>query len=82
MSDRLAGWWPEYDLFEITVPCHGIYAEHITGLTISNSVLETAMPDNRPAIACHEVTRLRIHNVTSAVGEAATIYMDGTRTEN
>ena len=73
--DRLAGWWPEYERFGTTVPCHGIYAERIAGLTVSNSVLETAAPDNRPAIACHQVARARFHNVASSAGRPATIYI-------
>ncbi len=75
--DRLAGWWPEYECFKTTVPCHGIYAEHIAGLTVTNSVLETAAPDNRPAIACHHVTHAHFHNVTSLGGISATIHMNG-----
>lgn len=75
--DRLAGWWPEYDRYQTTVPCHGIYAEYVAGLSITNSVLGTAEPDTRPAIACHQVTHTRFHNVASSTGLAATIYMDG-----
>jgi hypothetical protein len=75
--DRLAGWWPEYERFKTTVPCHGIYAEHIAGLAITNSMLGTAAPDNRPAIACHQVTHARFNNMASSAGKSATIYMDG-----
>jgi hypothetical protein len=75
--DRLAGWWPEYERFKTTVPCHGIYAEHIAGLAVSHSVFETAAPDCRPAIACHQVTHSRFHDVTSSGGKSAMIYMDG-----
>ena len=80
--DRLAGWWPEYACFQRTVPCHGIYAEHIAGLTITNSVLGTAAADSRPAIACHQVTHARFHNVASSAGKSATIYMDGKQALN
>jgi hypothetical protein len=80
--DRLAGWWPEYERFQTTVTCYGIYAEHIAGLAITNSVLETAAPDNRPAIACHQVMYGRFHNVVSSAGIPSTIYMDGKSVSN
>jgi hypothetical protein len=60
VPELLAGWWPEYSSFGATVPAHGIYADHVDGLSITNCTFDTAEDDSRPAVVCHDVTRLKL----------------------
>ena len=55
--------WPEYDKLGATVPCFGVYARHVKGLTLSNVRLETAAEDMRPAIVCSDVAGLELDAV-------------------
>jgi hypothetical protein len=59
VPELLGGWWPEYHSFGATVPAHGIYADHIDGLSITNCTFATAEEDSRPAVVCHDVARLQ-----------------------
>ncbi len=54
--EALKGWWPEYYVFGMTVPAHGIYAEHVQDLSIEDCQIDTAAPDCRPALVCHDVS--------------------------
>jgi polygalacturonase len=70
--ERLAGRWPEYTAFKRTVPAHGIYAGHVSGLTIHNVALRVAQPDRRPAIVCDDVRNLDLFGVeVNATASAA-----------
>jgi polygalacturonase len=60
VPELLNGWWPEYDCFGATVPAHGIYADHVDGLSITNCSFDTVEEDSRPAVVCHDVTRLNL----------------------
>lgn len=60
----LEGWWPEYTRLGATVPAHGIYARHVTGLSINNLSISTAEPDQRPTIVCDDVAELNINDVS------------------
>lgn len=55
--------WPEYKCFGRAVPCHGIYAGHVKGLTIRDVNLQVRHADVRPAIVCDDVTDLEISRV-------------------
>jgi hypothetical protein len=59
----LEGWWPEYYGLKTTIPCHGIYARHVKGLTVRHADLSTAREDARPAIICDDVVDLEIDGV-------------------
>lgn len=56
----LKDWWPEYYLFNRPVPCHGIYARHVRGLSISDVSIRPADPDERPALVTDDVSELSI----------------------
>jgi hypothetical protein len=56
----LKDWWPEYYLFNRPVPCHGIYARHVRGLSISDVSIRPAHPDERPALVADDVSDLSI----------------------
>jgi hypothetical protein len=58
--EHLQGAWPEYPSFGRTVPCHGIYAGHLRGLTIRSTLLRTREKDERPAIFCDDVVGLEL----------------------
>jgi hypothetical protein len=56
----LKDWWPEYYLFNRPVPCHGIYARHVRGLSIHDVAIRPAHPDDRPALVGDDVSELNI----------------------
>jgi hypothetical protein len=56
----LQNWWPEYYLFNRPVPCHGIYARHVQGLSINDVAIRPAHPDERPALVGDDVSELNI----------------------
>jgi len=56
----LQNWWPEYYLFKRPVPCHGIYARHVRGLSISDVAIRPAHPDERPAFVGDAVSEMII----------------------
>ena len=56
--------WPEYYSFRCTVPCHGIYAGHVQGLTIRDTILQVQAADARPAIICDDVVDLDLSRIT------------------
>lgn len=58
--DTLKVWWPEYHLLDGAVPCHGIYARHVDGLTVQGMQVRPAKPDARPAIVCDDVSDLTL----------------------
>ncbi len=62
--ERIGNHWPEYYSFKRPVPCHGIYAGHVKGLTIRDVVLRVAQPDTRPAIVCDDVVNLELNRIT------------------
>jgi hypothetical protein len=65
MPERLQGVWPEYTSFGMSVPCYGLYAGHVNGLTIDGCAFEPFEKDDRPAVICDDVRRSRISgNVT------------------
>jgi len=67
--ERIEQWWPEYYRFKRTVPSFGVYAGHVRGLTIRNSIFDVAKEDARPAIVCDDVDGLDISRVQ--IGAAA-----------
>jgi len=75
-QDLLKGWWPEYSCLGMTVPSHGIYADHVSRLLICNSMMETAEADSRPAIACHDIGHLVTHGIAATRGSSP-IWLDG-----
>ncbi len=58
--ETLKGWWPEYSLLGGAVPCHGVYARHVKGLTLNDIQIKTIKPDARPAIVCDDVSGLTL----------------------
>lgn len=47
--------YPEPSLFGI-LPAYGIYARHVTGLTVEDVTLDTLVEDERPAVVLDDVT--------------------------
>lgn len=68
--EPLKGHWPEYSCFGRTVPAHGIYAGHVDGLTVRNTVLDTIAGDARPAIICDDVSGLELSNLQINASES------------
>ena len=62
----LRDWWPEYYLFNRPVPCHGMYARHVRGLSISDVAIRPAHPDDRPALVMDDVSELSIAGLQMA----------------
>lgn len=58
--ETLKGWWPEYHLLDGAVPCHGVFARHVSGLTLNGIQIKPAQADARPAIVCDDVTDLEL----------------------
>lgn len=65
--------WPEYTKLGRPVPCHGVYARHVSGLTLSGVRLDTAAPDERPAIVCDDVADLELDGVVLQGGRAESL---------
>jgi polygalacturonase len=61
--ETLDGWWPEYHLLDGAVPCHGVYARHMAGLTLDGIQIKTARADGRPAIVCDDVCDLELRGL-------------------
>ena len=61
--ETLAGWWPEYSLLKGPVPCHGMYARHIKGLTVDGLKVVPTKADARPAIVCDDVSDLELSSL-------------------
>ncbi len=59
--------WPEYSRFGGTVPSYGLYARHVTGLTLRNVEISTRAPDARPAIMFIDVTAPKIPDAAEPV---------------
>jgi polygalacturonase len=63
---QIQDWWPEYSCFKRTVPCFGIYAGHLKGLTIREAIFDAKNDDARPAVICDDVINLEINGVKVA----------------
>ncbi len=61
--ETLKGWWPEYSLLDGAIPCHGVYARHIKGLTLDGFKIVPAKADARPAIVCDDVSDLELSSL-------------------
>jgi len=53
-----AGEYPEFSMFG-ELPAWGLYARHVTGLTMNNLTLKAAGPDFRPALLCDDGREIR-----------------------
>ena len=53
--------YPEYHMFGV-LPAYGLYARHVSGLTIENSRFDLADSDFRPAVVCDDVEDLELCN--------------------
>jgi hypothetical protein len=54
--------YPEARMFG-RLPAYGLYCRHVTGLKLDNLRLASAVPDQRPALHCEAVTRLRVERL-------------------
>lgn len=59
----LDGWWPEYSLLDGVIPCHGVYARYVKGLTVDGFEVTTTKADARPAIVCDDVSNLKLSSL-------------------
>jgi polygalacturonase len=50
-----------------TVPAYGVYTRHVKGLYLDNMILNTAMPDSRPAAICDDVINMEFSDSKAAV---------------
>ncbi len=68
--DELPTKYPEAFMFG-TLPAYGLYCRHVTGLTLRNVSVDVATPDQRPALVCDDVARLRIEQFDGTCAEDA-----------
>ncbi|MFY0598117.1 MAG: right-handed parallel beta-helix repeat-containing protein [Cyclobacteriaceae bacterium] len=60
----LNGWWPEFSGVG-TLPAHGVFARHISGLFIDNVHISTETKDARPAVVFDDVVNGNTSNIFS-----------------
>ena len=56
------GHWPEFSNLG-TLPCHGLFARHVKGLTLENISIQTFSPDLRPPLMFRDVLSPKLHQV-------------------
>jgi len=59
--DVLDGWWPEFHLVG-TLPAYGVFARHVSGISISNFQVKTMQKDERKPIVFDDVKKATILN--------------------
>ncbi|WP_298319465.1 glycosyl hydrolase family 28 protein [uncultured Aquimarina sp.] len=62
--DVLDGWWPEFHLVG-TLPAYGIFARHVSDLSINNFQIKTITDDARPPIVFQDVKHVSIDNISA-----------------
>ena len=63
--------WPEYSCFGRSVPAHGIYAGHVSGLVVRDTIIDLKTPDARPAIIADDVSGLQLSNIRINASESS-----------
>jgi hypothetical protein len=82
--------YPEYHMFGI-LPAYGLYLRHVKGLTFEDITLDTAAPDQRPALFAEDVEDLELSTFRAAGGgseallrlrDVRQVYLHGCRVLN
>lgn len=61
--EALGSWWPEYTVLGGTVPAHGLYARHVSDLSVRDAVFAVAHDDGRNPIVLEDVESLQFDGV-------------------
>jgi hypothetical protein len=72
--------YPEPSLFGV-LPAYGIYARHVTGLTVENVSLTNKVEDERPAVVLDDVSNSTFQNFTASVKAGVPVFVKVTNTK-
>ena len=72
--------YPEPSNFGI-LPAYGVYARHVTGLTVSNMKLTTKVGDGRPAVVLDDVKKVEFRSFSADVGAGVPVFVKVTNTK-
>jgi len=71
--------YPEPSLFGV-LPAYGIYARHVTGLTVENVSLTNKVEDERPAVVLDDVSNATFQNFTADIKAGVPVFVKVTNT--
>jgi len=71
--------YPENVMFG-PLPAYGVWARHVTGLTVNNVSLSFLAPDTRPAVVLDDVSNAVFQNFTAEVGSGVPVFVEVTNT--
>ena len=57
--ENLGNRWPEIGNLRVTVPARGLFAHHVTGISLHNLEFSTTKPDARPPVVFSGVTGIK-----------------------
>jgi hypothetical protein len=72
--------YPENVMFG-PLPAYGIWARHVTGLSVNNVSLSFLAPDDRPAVVLDDVSDAVFQGFTAAVGSGVPVFVEVTNTK-
>ena len=72
--------YPENVMFG-PLPAYGIWARHVTGLTVNNVSLGYLAPDNRPAVVLDDVRDSVFENFAAQVASGVPVFVEVTNTK-
>ena len=72
--------YPENIMFG-PLPAYGIWARHVSGLTVSNVNLSFIVPDTRPAVVLDDVSDSIFQNFTAQTGPGVPVFVEVTNTK-
>jgi hypothetical protein len=71
--------YPENGMFGL-LPAYGIWARHVTGLTVNNVSLSLLAPDTRPAVVLDDVSDAVFQGFTADTASGAPVFVEVTNT--
>ena len=72
--------YPENVMFG-PLPAYGIWARHVTGLTVSNVNFSFMAPDTRPAVVLDDVSNSVFQDFTAQVASGVPVFVEVTNTK-
>lgn len=72
--------YPEPSLFGV-LPAYGLYARHVSGLTVENVALHFTVQDERPAVVLDDVDHATFSNFTADVKAGTPVFVKVTNTK-
>jgi hypothetical protein len=72
--------YPENVMFG-PLPAYGIWARHVSGLSVNGVSLSFLAPDDRPAVVLDDVSDSAFQNFTAQVGSGVPVFVEVTNTK-